>query len=574
MVEHLAESAAEGNRHLACLAQAAKALHGERDLNRAIAWAIEAISDICATASVALCLTPGHGSPSWVMHQRSTIDFSALGDPRTNKSLRPATQGASRMMIDDVRAVEAELTPTNPVRRLVREGRLLLVPVMADDGISQGALFVADAGPGAFADDDIEAIEALCAHLAIAIANQVILSRFAEVEARGKEVVHQLQEAVRPPVPVVPMTELGVHYVAADPSAPTGGDLYDWALLPNGDLHIAVVDVMGKGVEATKHALAVTHSLRILAIEGCPLGDLIARADALVTAQNPELVATVLTGRYSPDTGHLVLAGAGHPPALVVSKGQVREVAAPGIPIGWPGAASHGTVEVDLERSDTLILYTDGLIEAHKDILRGLDDLAYAASTTSTYPARAQARVLVERQLANAARQDDSLALVLRRRAPVDMGTRPALGPFAHQFSPNPAAVPLARHLFKDWLERVPVDPDSADVLLLVASELCSNAVRHATGQPGSVALRAWTVDDAVTVEVEDDGGLLEWPPIIVDGELPDPEAERGRGLFLVSELADEVTNEVNGGRSVVRIVKRAVVGYEPDAPLPTTAAN
>ena len=43
--------------------------------------------------------------------------------------------------------------------------------------------------------------------------------------------------------------------------------------------------------------------------------------------------------------------------------------------IGWPGAASHGVVERQLDRADTLILYTDGLIEARKDILRGLEEL-------------------------------------------------------------------------------------------------------------------------------------------------------------------------------------------------------
>ena len=199
----------------------------------------------------------------------------------------------------------------------------------------------------------MEAVVALAAHLGVALDNSATLARMAEVEARGKEVVHALQEAVRPPAPVVAHTELGVHYVAADPSAPTGGDLYDWITLPDGTLHVVVVDVMGKGVEATKHALSVTHALRLLAVEGCPLGELVARADVLVTAQNPELVATLIIAHFDPETGDARLAGAGHPPALVVRGETVEEIAAPGIPIGWPGAASHGVVELQLERSDT-----------------------------------------------------------------------------------------------------------------------------------------------------------------------------------------------------------------------------
>ncbi len=239
-------------------------------------------------------------------------------------------------------------------------------------------------------------------------------------------------------------------------------------------------------------------------------------------------------------------------------------MAAPGIPIGWPGAGSHTVVVVDLDRSDTLILYTDGLIEATKDILQGLDDLAASASATCTYPATSMARALVDRQLADAARHDDSLALVLRRRAPARVPTH-TLAPFRHEFTPQPAAVPLARHLLRDWMRMVPVEAAAIDSLLLATSELCSNAVRHASGDPKSVRLLAWTEADAIYIEVSDDGGALTWPQ---RGriELPDPEAEQGRGLFLVTELADDVTSTVDDGRTCVRICKRAVVGVDPPA--------
>jgi anti-sigma regulatory factor (Ser/Thr protein kinase) len=247
--------------------------------------------------------------------------------------------------------------------------------------------------------------------------------------------------------------------------------------------------------------------------------------------------------------------------ALVVSAGAVREIAAPGIPIGWPGAGSHEVVSVHLERSDTLIIYTDGLIEATKDILKGLDDLAAAAAATASYPATSQARALVERQLADAARHDDSLALVLRRRSPATLPSQ-VMAPFSHHFSPQAAAVPIARHLLHDWLRHVPVEPDAIDALLLATSELTSNAVRHASGAPGSIHIDAWAEEDAIVVEVTDDGGSITWTEHDRN-DVPDPEAEQGRGLFLVHELADEVTTRVEDGHSVVRIVKHAVVGLD-----------
>jgi anti-sigma regulatory factor (Ser/Thr protein kinase) len=545
---------------LRVLAAAARALHGEQDADLALDWTLRAIADVTGLPEVAVCMLPRHGSPTWTI-VAGRVDFSPIADPRTEPLLRAGIDAGAPTVLADLGDAERMLPPGRRLTSLEPLGCLLAVPIMAKDGLAQGVLFAG--GPAPVDEDElgtgVDALIALAAHVGVALDNSATLARMAEVEARGKEVVHALQDAVRPSTPVVPFTELGVHYVAADPSAPTGGDLYDWITLPDGRLHLVVVDVMGKGVEATKHALSVTHALRLLAVEGCPLGDLVARADALVTAQNPDLVATLLVARYDPETGGLELVGAGHPPPLLVHRGRVTQVQAPGIPIGWPGAASHEVVCLTLDRSDTLVFYTDGLIEATKDIVEGLATLSHAAEATATYPATSLARALVERQLADAARHDDSLALVLRRRAPA-VGRAPhPLGPFVHQFSPQAAAVPLARHLLRDWLRLVPIEPEAIDPVLLVVSELCSNAVRHASGAPGSVHLRAWVEDDDLHVEVGDDGADLAWSDLRAD-DIPDPEAEQGRGLFLVRELADEVHGCVDDGRTLVHIVKRAVV--------------
>lgn len=385
------------------------------------------------------------------------------------------------------------------------------------------------------------------------------LAELVEREAAQSETVHLLEEAVRPPVPEVAHTELGVHVLPADPDTPTGGDLYDWHVLPDGDLHLAVVDVVGKGVAATKDALAVIHALRLLVLDGCPTEHLVARADTLVTALSPDLVATALVARYRPSTGVVVLAGAGHPPALVVSPdGTSRFVPAPGIPIGWPGAGSHEVVELTMARSEVLLLYTDGLVEATKDILAGFASLERAAAETVSYPAASLARALVERALSGGVRRDDTLTLVLRRREPPVLPDRLPLRPLEHRFSPHTAAVPLARHLLEDWLRHQPVDPAAVPDLVLIASELCSNAVNASAGTHGGLSLRAWLERDDVVVEVCDDGPGLAMPERL-ETEPPPGAAERGRGLYIVRMLADEVAVTNDGTGSAVRAVKRAV---------------
>jgi PAS domain S-box-containing protein len=251
-------------------------------------------------------------------------------------------------------------------------------------------------------------------------ATQLEVVRLQQAEAAYRQVLEQLQDALRPPTPTVQGLAVGVCYLPADPSSPTGGDLYDLQVLPDGSLHVAVVDVQGKGVEATKDALAVTYVLRSLVLEGHELSEVLARTDRLVSSgQHDDVVATVLAGRYDPATGKLALAGAGHPPALLIpAEGQPRYVDAPGSPIGWPLAGSTAVAELVLGPGDTLLLYTDGLVEGNKDIVRGMEALAEVASTLAALDAERLAAELVGRTVMEATRRDDTLALVLRRTGP------------------------------------------------------------------------------------------------------------------------------------------------------------
>ena len=392
------------------------------------------------------------------------------------------------------------------------------------------------------------------------------VARLTERERAQREFLHQLQETVRPRQPVVDGVELGVHYLPADPTAPSGGDLYDWQLLPDGDLHVVVVDVIGSGVSATKDALAVVHAIRVLVLEGCPIGQLVARADALLGESQPALVATVLVCRYTPATGRMLVAGGGHPPLLVVgADAAVREVTAPGIPIGWPEAGSFEVVEVVLDRSDTALLYTDGLVEAGKDILAGLSQLRVAAAETAGYPPRHLPRVLVDRALAGAQRRDDTLALVLRRRA-VPAGPRPRLlTGVDHRFSPSLAAVPISRHLFGDWLGHQRIDAADREDLLVVVSELCTNAVRSAAGSTSGLHLRAWPEGDALVLEVLDDGPGFDATSPVPD-DVPSAEQVSGRGLFIVRALVDELVFDRTPAGTTVRCVKRHLFAGSVDA--------
>ncbi len=543
-----------GATPVAVLAEAASAVHASGTLEAKLEWVLDATVRLTGAAVVAYAevgselvlargcdpslvtrhARPGLVHPAGRHRRRSAADL--VGDRRFRRFLASAG-------LDPATACGTE-------------------PVPAADGDVHGVLVVCGPGPDELAPEVGAAVSVLATHLGVALDNHVTIDRLAAAEAEQRAVVHELQEAVRPAVPRVDRAELGIHYLPADPSAPTGGDLYDWMVLPDGELHLAVIDVMGKGVEATKDAVTVTQALRFLVLDGCPLDRLVARAHALVEAQSPELVATVVVARYAPETGVVRLAGGGQPPPLVLHGDHVRATSVPGVPIGWPGSGSSEIITVTLDRNDALVLYTDGLIESTKDVLVGIDNLVAAAGQVRAYPARHLARALVERSLAGAMRRDDSLALVLRRRVPPTEEHQGAIGPFEYRFSPSDATVPLGRHLLGDWLDLLDVDPEERSDLLLVATELSANAVRHASGAPAGVCLRAWVERDAVVVEVSDDGAGFERDDLR-PADVPDPDVERGRGLFVVEALTDEVTVERRDDRTVVTARRLAVLAVD-----------
>ncbi len=542
--------------HVEVLARAARAVHGAGEITEKLAWVTDEARALTGASLAAFVgmgdrvdMVAATGAPVGEIERfaRPALTHLLLADPAADAVLRSGDLARDRRHRRFLQRLE-----------LPADASCLAVVVTGLEGTAHGALLLAHPNPGLFGPADESAVVALAAHLGVAFDNLGTMERLAELQAVQREIVHQLQEAVAPPAVVAESAELGVHYVSADPSSPTGGDLYDWLVLPDGDLHLAIVDVMGKGVGATKEAVSVTHALRLLTLDGCPMEDLVARADTLTTAQSPDLVATVMVVRYRPADGHVRLAGGGHPPALVISADEtVRLVSAPGIPIGYPGAGTTEIVSLTLDRGDTLVLYTDGLIEATKDIVVGLERITAAAAETAKYPAPHLARALVERSLSGAMRRDDSLALVLRRRIPPGTDRAAPLGAFEYRFSPSVVAVPLTRHLFADWLEHLTLDESEVGDLLLVASELCSNAVRHASGQPGALALRAWADADALVIEVEDDGPGMELSRRIED---PDLDAEQGRGLYVVRALIDDLSVRRDGERTVVRAVRRAVL--------------
>lgn len=254
----------------------------------------------------------------------------------------------------------------------------------------------------------------------LAETNTGVLAMFVELEERDEqlrrahaEIFRELEDALRPPPPAVTGFEFGARYQPAETDAPTGGDLYDWFLLPDGTLHVTVVDAVGHGVACTRTAITITHTLRTLALEGHPFDSLIRRTSEIT----PGLMATVLLARLDPRTGHLQLANGGHPPALLThANGEPTYLTVRGRGVGFPNPGSIGVRDEHLEPGDVLLLYTDGLIESRGDYDEGEARLVTAARRYRDNTAQDMTTEIVRDMHDVVRHRDDTLLLALRYR--------------------------------------------------------------------------------------------------------------------------------------------------------------
>jgi len=210
------------------------------------------------------------------------------------------------------------------------------------------------------------------------------------------------------------------------PARQVAGDFYDFFRTPAGQLSFFIGDVSGKGMPAALFLVAVRTLCRHLAKEIDSPARLLVRLNEALAADNPScMFVTLVQGIYEPADGALVLASAGHPPPLLRRAGGAVETLAlrPGRLLGYPGEdLLHRELRIGLEPGDTLVLYTDGLLEARAPDDRTMFGAERAEALIAEFgPDRPladcteQAKATVDRFTAAEELQDDLTLLLLRR---------------------------------------------------------------------------------------------------------------------------------------------------------------
>ncbi|MEU9044288.1 SpoIIE family protein phosphatase [Kitasatospora sp. NPDC048343] len=193
------------------------------------------------------------------------------------------------------------------------------------------------------------------------------LAQTEQEAAERSRLALQLQHAIMPPSRG-PVDLLGlrvaVRYRPAETDHLVGGDWYDAAALPSGQVLLCVGDIAGHGIEAATGMVALRNALRGLAATGAGPAQLLAWLNSVTHHLTDNVTATAVCALYNPATRRLRWARAGHlPPVLLRDETATTLPTVTGILLGALDRADYQQGEVQLESGDTLLLYTDGLIE-------------------------------------------------------------------------------------------------------------------------------------------------------------------------------------------------------------------
>jgi PAS domain S-box-containing protein len=191
-------------------------------------------------------------------------------------------------------------------------------------------------------------------------------------EAQERERIEQelriarlIQQTLLPKtLPKLSRYDIAAYY---QPAREVGGDFYDSFVLEDGRLGLVVGDVTDKGIPAALVMATTRTMLRVSAQRLFPPGEVLKRAnDALVADIPPNMFITCLYAILDTESGRLVYANAGHDPPYLRHHGtDVEELRARGMPLGLMPGMEYEEKEVTLQRGESVLFYSDGLVEAH-----------------------------------------------------------------------------------------------------------------------------------------------------------------------------------------------------------------
>ncbi|MFI1169730.1 SpoIIE family protein phosphatase [Streptomyces sp. NPDC020801] len=421
-------------------------------------------------------------------------------------------------------------TALEPALAEVGPGGLAVLPLPAG-GRMAGACLIGWDAPHEFGTDERALLTA-----SAGLAGQALLR--AHAFDAEHELVGMLQRTLLPRrLPKLPGAEAVARYLPATAGLEVGGDWYDVIPLPDNHVALVIGDVQGHSAAAATLMGQMRTALRAYAAEGHPPDVVVSHANRLLMELETDLFATCAYVDVDMEQGSAWYVRAGHlPPVVRHPDGRVEITDAEGgPPLGVLMQAEFPMTPIRLQPGTVLALTTDGLVEAaDADIDEGMDRLAHSLAAADPV----HLGLVADALLTDAGRNDDIALLLMRYDG---MAVRPLRESWTVWRVPE--AVRHARRFTRRTLRTWGVTED-ADAVLLVVSELVTNALVHTDGQ---VRLDLTLLNRRLRIAVADGSPRTPVKPTSIGWE-----ATGGRGILLVEAVsATWGTLPVGGGKQV-----------------------
>lgn len=242
----------------------------------------------------------------------------------------------------------------------------------------------------------------------------------ARLYQQQKQFAETMQQSLLPhDRPGVAGLEMGAVYESAA-RVDVGGDVFDFLELPGGRLAVVLGDVTGHGIDATADMAMAKFVFRSLAREHRNPGAFLARANEVVLSEIAPGKFITMTAVIVDPKGHVRAASAGHPEPRVVGRdGSVVALRCGGLALGVDEGQTYEAVDAELPAGGTVVLYTDGVVEARRGReLFGIERLDAVLAAYHDAPAQELAAAVIAACRQFTGELADDCAVVAIRRVP------------------------------------------------------------------------------------------------------------------------------------------------------------
>jgi serine phosphatase RsbU (regulator of sigma subunit)/anti-sigma regulatory factor (Ser/Thr protein kinase) len=414
---------------------------------------------------------------------------------------------------------ESTVQPVNPLFQEKGVRSLLGVPLVVEGEVI-GVLHVGTLTHREWQESDIELLQLVADRVALSIERSRLM-------VQG-QIAETLQRSLLPrQLPQVPGLRMAARYLPAADESAVGGDWYDVLDLKNQCVGFVIGDVAGHGMAAATFMGQLRSAIRAYAIDSDGPAEVITKLAEFSDRMHSRM-ATVIYATLNLSTWEVRFARAGHPyPLLLRSDGTAEFLSdSGGPPLGTAGGQPYDEQAVTLSSGESLLLYTDGLIERRGHQLSEGETALVEIATASPDEPELKCQAITSRLTQDIAIPDDIAVLVVQT-----VGLHELL---EVEVPAEPAQLATARHLIRRWVEANDGTDDDCAAFAIALSEACANSIEHAYGPVNAtIDLRASLLNGIATVTIQDHG---EWR---------EPRGgNRGRGIPIMREFMDDVSIE------------------------------